>query len=983
MATNPIKFSDLFSDDLVKKLEESSKALENIASITKEIVATTSKLSKQNPLKGYGDIKKLNQDMAMFAKTSNILKEATAQKINVDKRLLEIQTKKIDSDIKQKQLKQEAIKLTQLERKEATQLAKETERQIKAQEKVNSSYSKLSDQLNKARKSYKDLAASEKQNTEEAKNLLKEITKLDVQLKKIDADVGQFGRSVGNYSQILDGLGDSFGGLGNKIDGVISAVGKLGKSFGGLGNAAKAGLGPILVIGLAIAAFVSKIQSGIDAFKVQLGGIEGALDVIIGRLGKIGEAFIEIFKGNFTQASKLATEAFTNLGGAIAEANKEGQEIEKRRIKFAEDAILAKTRIEELTQALDDANRISNDSTLSFAERDRQSRIALEAELELRKETLKFANEALAIEEQELERLKKAGTARREDFDRVADFRVAQLKALDDLNDAEEINEQKNRERAQQELKNRIEEIQAINDVIQQGFQKQIDDERKQLEERKDISKQFEKISIDAFNREIDAVNKLVGFKLDQEELVKQAQAGTLDTYIKQLDTQNRLFGDKAQDALKKAVLGRIKDISTAQQNADKQEEEAQQRIFNIKQEIAKQEEIAIQSQLQALEEEQFSREEVIANSNERILEGFNAFNSDYRKSLNKSFEDEKNGLRKQFALKEQLIKNEADLEKKSIENSVFDNETKFQKLKTLDDKLKLDLKKNQQDQIEALDSSLDAQTEALVAIKEKQKEIILDYANKALDGISNELQRESELRQEALDKQISERNDNISRQQALAERGLANTLAFEQAQQAKDELRKEELKEKEIKRQKEIAFLKIFAGYAGEEPPSQALTKAIADSALVSIISGSFYEGSEKIKDDIKSPVFSGKDGYVVRVDGEERVVDGKNNSKMGNISNDDLADLAFKFNNGLLIPSYSMPETSSLSSNIVESLQLHQWATQNKLLNEKLSNIEKAIASKPVPSLKLDNMHNLIYEEVSNGVREVTKKITSRPRF
>jgi hypothetical protein len=54
--------------------------------------------------------------------------------------------------------------------------------------------------------------------------------------------------------------------------------------------------------------------------------------------------------------------------------------------------------------------------------------------------------------------------------------------------------------------------------------------------------------------------------------------------------------------------------------------------------------------------------------------------------------------------------------------------------------------------------------------------------------------------------------------------------------------------------------------------------TKTIIESLLADAVAGSFFKGTEKVSEDLKgNKVHSGKDGYVVAVDGSERVLTGK----------------------------------------------------------------------------------------------------------
>lgn len=77
-------------------------------------------------------------------------------------------------------------------------------------------YRKLSLELNTVKARYKDLAAENKGQTQQAKDLLNQISSLDTKLKGIDKTVGESYRNVGNYQS-------AFGGVANTIKGFVGA----------------------------------------------------------------------------------------------------------------------------------------------------------------------------------------------------------------------------------------------------------------------------------------------------------------------------------------------------------------------------------------------------------------------------------------------------------------------------------------------------------------------------------------------------------------------------------------------------------------------------------------------------------------------------------------------------------------------------------------------------------------------------------------
>lgn len=256
---------------------------------------------------------------------------------------------------------------------------------------------------------------------------------------------------------------------------------------------------------------------------------------------------------------------------------------------------------------------------------------------------------------------------------------------------------------------------------------------------------------------------------------------------------------------------------------------------------------------------------------------------------------------------------------------------------------------------------------------KEDELKDLFDMANKAIQIAEDEIKRKNKLREDALEKEIDDRQRNIDEQKRRAEQGLENTLAFEEQALREAEARKEAEEKKAVKREKTISFFKLLSANA-EKDPSNALQKTLTEMLLADAIAGAFFKGTEKVEDDLKgNKVHNGRDGYVVAVDGSERVLTGEQNKLIGNMSNEDLAKLAHDYNNNKLLPNYMLNEgvNTSVSENIYASMQLSQMVK----MNERLESVEEAIKNKPVSNTSFDNLGHIIREEIRNGLKTITK--------
>jgi len=164
---------------------------------------------------------------------------------------------------------------------------------------------------------------------------------------------------------------------------------------------------------------------------------------------------------------------------------------------------------------------------------------------------------------------------------------------------------------------------------------------------------------------------------------------------------------------------------------------------------------------------------------------------------------------------------------------------------------------------------------------------------------LSDVVSKGFEKRLEEIDDEISAEEKRADRLFELAAEGnedAQNNLAITQKRQAELELEREN----QLKRQKQselaLAAIETYSAKvaAGEKNP---LAATIADisvlRAFVASLPG-FFEGSERVGDDL-NPLLSGRDGHIIRVDGDERILSpGQSKIIPNSMSNMELALLA-----------------------------------------------------------------------------------------
>ena len=266
---------------------------------------------------------------------------------------------------------------------------------------------------------------------------------------------------------------------------------------------------------------------------------------------------------------------------------------------------------------------------------------------------------------------------------------------------------------------------------------------------------------------------------------------------------------------------------------------------------------------------------------------------------------------------------------------------------------------------IENFEEFLEKKRELMKKDQQLQKDVIagVDKLVVNLDRIYKERFNRAK---DYLDREIDLNKSAIEQQQRLAERGLTNTLAFEQAKAAKLQLERRRLQEQEIKQQKRVAFYNLLSGYAKTEPAT-ALQKAILETTLAEVIAGNFIEGTENVERDLSgNKMHSGQDGYVIAVDGKERIFNPKQNAKIGDISNDEAAQILADYNSGKL---FNYGDT--VQPIIPVTKQVIDLSETNALLDKVINAVENI----PGTNLDVDGLNNLILTTVRKGIKEITQ--------
>ena len=231
--------------------------------------------------------------------------------------------------------------------------------------------------------------------------------------------------------------------------------------------------------------------------------------------------------------------------------------------------------------------------------------------------------------------------------------------------------------------------------------------------------------------------------------------------------------------------------------------------------------------------------------------------------------------------------------------------------------------------------------------------------------------------REERAQNQVDKQKERADAQRALAEQGLANTLAFEDELLAEKEKRLLEEQKKQEKLKLIESFFNALAEYSKDDP-NTAPAKALAQTFIAKAIAAKLEEGGV-LKDEVKAQggslgsdgVFKGqshKQGGIkvplAEFEGEEGVLSKKEMRKLGR-SNFYNLKKSLKGNRANEIFKQQSDESIAL-------IQHKEFVLNTKPIENKLDELKRAIDEKPVPSFQMDGLGNIIEKQVTKSMKK-----------
>lgn len=921
-----ISISDLFeTEDIFKGIRQSATdTIETLNKVQGELMNSAKIIKNDIKNSSTDSAKGLKEFTNAASAASKIMKDSAI----VAKQLAQAEQQKIKVD-------QELVKLERLKAQEMARATKEAEKAAKLAANESSAYAKLSAELNKARKAYKDLAVTNQTNTAEAQDLLQTITKLDQQLKEVDATVGQHQRNVGNYEgaaanlkkelrdltrqlqnmsttdprfqemtqragELKDQISDTNAVIkataGTGIENLAGSIGTLGQ----VGTAAFQGVEASMALMGVESENVSKtimrmtaLLNLSEAFKA-LGGIGDSITQIRAGFVSFGTKAIGAFKG-MTTASKAF--AITGIGLLITAIS------------------LAITYWDDISKAIG----ITTKEQEKYIQRNK----ALQEEAKKQREEVSKESASFALL---ISQLKNTNTNTKERSDLIKKINGQYGTTLKNMSDETAFQRQLN-----EELKSYLEyqrakyTLQKNEDLITRNLSKQ-DELRKKLKKETELLR----IAEEKYNKAQQGSGDYMGLASTQYENQKKKVENLKNELA---DTEDRFdsYGTSANKA-----QGKIDKVTNSGKKFGEQTKVTSQEIEDLRQRIYDEqikqiEDLNSREQVQAIVSAQREidsvnkstatqkqKAELIKLIQENLNTELERLDNEYYakqeaaiKEANQLRIQQENEFLDQIeALQEQNYQNTLTDEEKEIQavnDKYFELETKAagnaEQLAIIEQ-----AKLNELNDINLKYGEQKKKTDEEIAAKEqeaikKQWETMEDFAQKTTDFF---VQKSNE-RIEQLDKEIEAAEKQSETLKTLAAEGNINaqqSLAEQERIIAESNLRKQQ---EQRKQQRLQLANSVFSTYASkvEAGSKNALAETIRDTTLLQAFINSipaFYDGTE---DTGSGGGLDGKGGFHAILHPHERVIPQSLNEKIGSLSNEQLTRIAQEYQNGKMVKS------------------------------------------------------------------------------
>jgi len=842
MADSVIKYSDLIGQDdtfdiIFQNIEQLKKELQELATI----------------LKGKLDIVNPNDEAQMQGLVKETENLANAmKKLETEEKKARTSKKKLNELTNEELIQREKQKIANRERvQRAKQMAILTNKE-------SGEIEKLRAKLSLTTLEWKKLSKEELNNTKKGKQLIKTKKQLTDQLKKLEKQTGDNRRNVGNYAASLGKLGKVAAGIfvGRNIAG---AVRRIGAAFGRLlednkeTNASAKSLFDtvenlkegFVALGLKIIEFVA------EPLKNIISGLNFVTENLLGFsiTGKKASETVQDLQIAFN--SEIETLKRGNLSN---EARKQLiEDINKKYKDYLPNLLTEKSSLDEITNAQNTANKAFERKILLFASE--------EMMVDITKQRLKLLREQVDLEQAanktNAEAIKKNNqltTAIDMKDNRLIDGAITRQKIAAENNNTAQTALRLNKEKLAQldEEQKSIKDILALQGLSAKDF---LGIEKKKTKAIKKTEKTKVKVFKDNIAERIKAVESL------QDKIQKLEASNEEDKTERLLALEEVRF-----KALQKQ---REKDFDKYVALVEKQEEflidfygENSDEVIAFRTQ-AGEELLRVETIMQKLSEEQLKASEdkknkIIDDSfkaqSEATIKAYDIELEEMDEQDQKKAKKETDAILRTIGWRSEEEKKEIEFQRKltdmELDNIEDANEKKIKIQREAFRREREDILANEKytrEQRDKLIEQLDEKSRQYEASLSKERAKELEETMKQVtEKVSQVVIDVFEKAAENLTKLVEEQGDAVEEQKERAEKGLSNTLAFEQKQLAEREA--EQIRaEKRAKNAAEVMALYNLVSAHAMSGDKNALTRGLIDWSILKALSEALDTGFEE----------------------------------------------------------------------------------------------------------------------------------------
>jgi len=971
-------------------MEQSIKLDEAKAKAIKTQIDAETKLEKleQERIKTQIQENKLAQEEIKLTKQQN---KEDRQSEKLKKQLIELEDEQVKGKIRHQ-------KANQAQKKALTD-------ELILQDKQAGTLEKLAAQNRKLRRERAKLNLA----TEEGKKRLKEINdELDDNNEVIRENSDALKKqklNVGNYTESIE---QATGELGGMIKGIKDSIGSIkdqAKAFMIQAKAADTSSKKIRLIGKAIKAtgiglliaMLGALVSSMGDTREGVLNLQGTMQKATAMISMFGQKMMDLGEMLKLNMQKLKIEmdlfmtppwakgkktvlqkALEVIDGKLEALSKKDYDISVT-LDNIDDTIMATFRYENaLAKTSEEIERLrgqeellseqAGDMTLSFdqqrqAQEEYNKTVTKRIEKEKELADMNVELQAFKVRQKLIEAGKQYSIEQvknLEFLERESDWMKINSDSLAELKDAKTEQIAKDNELASALAKNAME----ARNTAKDDFEKQLDyaidafdvqktineriinNEKSTLAEREALTEETIRLADSAFANQVKLVQDYTKQRIDFDELLKMNDEAEIRRTLKKF-------------VLNETTLTRILDIL-------KERKIVVQDLAEIEDETGNK---RIQKNKEILQSIQNTEQDDLDLKIELLEREFDAENKLREKSLEdekikgaESVEELKNRLNEIKKLRIAQLKDQAKFDRELVDKEVIEDDEKAQKIKEINEKLANDIIRLEN---ETLDKKKDIDDKEIKNEEKKEDKLAQRRKERAEEGIAI-AQALTDLHDEFTDRRIAKIDEEIEASkkrydtfEELARSGnilAKESLAEEAKLIAEQNRRKEQMEKRKQRVTLASTVLQTYLSNSQDPDVKKPLQKTIADTVLLTEFIKSlpgFMEGTEDTGRNGQG--VDGKGGFLSVLHPNERVIPKKNNEMIGGMSNDELSQLAYNYQNGLV-------------RDVADGLTLSKDMSGVNILADKLDSLERTISSKPE--------HNIELEQIIDGAMAITRR-------